>query len=321
MSIMLLLTSMNEAAELFRKARWANGLVCPNCNSKNITKYCRYQKSLQRYTCKECNRTFNDKTGTLLHYKHIDIQTWMTSVWRYMCDSPNGVSIHHISESIKRTYKYTYYMIRDIMARICSLPEEMLSGTCETDELYIRTASKGVPLKTNGEDRITPSRRGLSRHRGRGTFEKNTPMITIYYQRADDTQRDKTIFHVPRDGKTLVAMVQERIKTGSRIMTDEHNGYKKLGKVGYEHLTVNHSEDEYASGPNNEIHTNNCECRVNLSKWWLKKHRGVSKWHLEQYVKTFQFIHNNRHHSGEELLLVTMKALLADRHQQSITVA
>ena len=27
----------------------------------------------------------------------------------------------------------------------------------------------------------------------------------------------------------------------------------------------------------NETHTNNCECRIGLFKWWLKKHRGVSK--------------------------------------------
>ena len=319
--MMLMLTNMDAAAELFRKARWAGGFACPNCGSKNITKYCRYQKSLQRYTCKGCNRTFNDKTGTLLHYKHIDIQTWIISVWRYMCDSSNGVSIQYISQAIARTYKYTYYMIRDIMAHICSIPEEMLSGICETDELYIRTASKGVPLKTNGEDRIVPSRRGLCRYRGRGTFEKNTPMITIYHQRADDTHRDKTIFHVPRDGKTLVGMVQERIKTGSLVITDEHNGYKKLGEAGHEHLTVHHSEKEYASGPGNKIHTNNCECRVNLVKWWSKKHRGISKWHLVQYVKTFQFIHNHRHYPPEEKLLVTMEALLANRHLQSVAVA
>ena len=49
------------------------------------------------------------------------------------------------------------------------------------------------------------------------------------------------------------------------------------------------------AGDDNEIHTNNCECRIRLMKWWLKKHRGVSKWHLILYAKSFQVVHNYRH--------------------------
>ena len=65
-------------------------------------------------------------------------------------------------------------------------------------------------------------------------------------------------------------MVEERIEAGSTVMTNEHTGYKNLEKSGYGHHTVNHGEGEYASGKGNEIHTNNCECRIGLSKWWLK---------------------------------------------------
>ena len=45
-------------------------------------------------------------------------------------------------------------------------------------------------------------------------------------------------------------------------------------------------------------------------KWWLRKHRDVSKWHLESYVKSFQFVHNRRHYSVGGRLLVTMYILL-----------
>ena len=60
-------------------------------------------------------------------------------------------------------------------------------------------------------------------------------------------------------------MVQNRIKKSSKVMTDERSGYKKLGTVGYDHATVNHSE-EYASGPN-KVHSNNCECRAGMLRW------------------------------------------------------
>ena len=67
-------------------------------------------------------------------------------------------------------------------------------------------------------------------------------------------------------------------KPGSTVYTDEYKAYNSLEKIGYDHHTVNHSEGEYASGEDNEIHTNNCECLVGLLKWWWVKrlHLGVT---------------------------------------------
>jgi len=41
----------SAAAELFRMVRWHGGVCCPDCGMNNVTKYCLYQKHLQRYTC------------------------------------------------------------------------------------------------------------------------------------------------------------------------------------------------------------------------------------------------------------------------------
>ena len=72
-------------------------------------------------------------------------------------------------------------------------------------------------------------------------------MVTIYHQCATKDEHDWTIFHVPRDVQSLAAMVQERIMPGSVVMTDEYRAYAKLSEKGYDHLSVNHSEGEYAS--------------------------------------------------------------------------
>ena len=42
----------------------------------------------------------------------------------------------------------------------------------------------------------------------------------------------------------------------------------------------------------------------------LKKHRGVSKWHLEQYVKSFQFVHNHRHYGINGRFVAALAAIL-----------
>ena len=60
----------------------------------------------------------------------------------------------------------------------------------------------------------------------------------------------------------------------------------------------------------NEIHTNNCECRIGLSKWWLKKHRGVSKWYLAFYTKSFQFVHNPFHYGLDGRFVATLAMAL-----------
>ena len=232
MALLTFFCKPDAAAELFRKIRWANGLACPKCGKQNVTKYCKYGY-FQRYTCKDCKKTFNDKTGTILHYKQVNLGERMLAVWMYISGPGNGISINYIAQAMGRTYKTTYYMIRDMMKKFADLSEKKLSGVGETDEGYIRAGSKGVRLETNGEDRTSPSRRGLPRRPGRGTFEKNSPMVTIYHQRATDDEPDITIFDVPRDrSKTLVDGVSERFEHGSTIMTDEHIAYKNQEKQG-----------------------------------------------------------------------------------------
>ena len=51
---------------------------------------------------------------------------------------------------------------------------------------------------------------------------------------------------------------------GSVVVTDEYRAYAKLSEKEYDHLSVNHSGGEYASGSDNEMHTDNCECCVGL---------------------------------------------------------
>ena len=49
---------------------------------------------------------------------------------------------------------------------------------------------------------------------------------------------------------------------------------------------------------------------MGLLKRWLKKHRGVSKWYLESYVKSFQFVHNHRHYGVNGRFLAALAAIL-----------
>ena len=83
LALFVLFADSAAAAELFRMVRWHGGVFCPDCGLNNVAKYCLYQNHLQRYTCKDCKKTFNDKTGTILHYRHISIGNWMVALWLF----------------------------------------------------------------------------------------------------------------------------------------------------------------------------------------------------------------------------------------------
>ena len=56
--------SETSAADLLKQVRWRDGRQCPRCRSESVIKYGSY-RAFQRYRCKDCDRTFNDKTGTI----------------------------------------------------------------------------------------------------------------------------------------------------------------------------------------------------------------------------------------------------------------
>ena len=82
---------------LLRKVMWDKGrMECPRCNSYNIKKDGRYRSYYQKYFCKQCERWFNDKTGTVFHYSHTPLKKWFLAIYLYFVLWP-GCSTREIS--------------------------------------------------------------------------------------------------------------------------------------------------------------------------------------------------------------------------------
>lgn len=185
---LVLFGDAEAAAELFRRVRWADGVHCPKSHT-DIVKFCKYGE-FQRYTYKTCEKTFNDKTGTLLYYRHIGVGDWMLAVWMYFCGSLNGISIDHIAKSVSQVYGTAYYMIRDIMDKVRSLQEKVLSSTYETDGPYAGRAPKAYRWRPTA--RLAPFLAAVVCSRGQSAvpFQKNTHMVTIYRCRAAGNEQN-----------------------------------------------------------------------------------------------------------------------------------
>ncbi len=194
-----------------------------------------------------------------------------------------------ISLELVVPYPRYYRFIRTVMEKLSSssISATKLDGITECDEFYIKAGLKGRSyhdeiVKTGRK----PRKRGLKPWRGRGTFDKDHPMINCVHQRGNEV----TYFDVPSADRSLIDIVCKNVGYGSTIFTDEYSAYNQLQKHGFILESVNHSEKEYANGI---VHVNNCECRSNLYQLWIRKLMGVNQYNFETYSKTFQFIHNN----------------------------
>lgn len=66
-----------------REMRWSTGVKCPHCDSGRITKRGRdeRQKDRQRYACQDCQRQFDDLTGTIFEGHHQPLRVWILCLY------------------------------------------------------------------------------------------------------------------------------------------------------------------------------------------------------------------------------------------------
>ncbi len=100
-------------------------------------------------------------------------------------------------------------------------------------------------------------------------------------------------FHVPGAYlENVVKIVKENIARETRLMTDESNLYKKVGKDFASHETVKHSDKEYARG---DVTTNTVESYFSVFKRGMRGvYQHCSEKHLHRYLAEFDFRYNYR---------------------------
>ena len=69
--------------ETVRAQRWPNGISCPHCDSTAINKRGRddRQQERQRYECRDCQRQFDDLTGTIFEKHQQPLRVWVLCLY------------------------------------------------------------------------------------------------------------------------------------------------------------------------------------------------------------------------------------------------
>ena len=171
--------------------RWKDRpLQCPRCQSprdrrwgSDIWGIYHYQPGLKRYRCKEkdCKRTFNDLTGTLLDGSKRSLRHWILATFLLCLSCSSRRIAREVGVHISTSYRWCWWLRN---AALSYEMERQLEGTVEADDLYHTAGHKGQ-AKQGGTKSLGRKPRGRRKKRepGRGHDDKDRPAIIAWISR------------------------------------------------------------------------------------------------------------------------------------------
>lgn len=132
------------------KLKFRNGAICPHCGSKEVNKFGFFNGN-QRYRCKECRKTFNLYTKTLLSWCHYK-DKWDSFIEAMGQD----LSLRKAGNQIGVSYASLFYWRHKIMTILNEENDSRFHGTLELISMKLRYLDKyrkaGKELKYDEEE-------------------------------------------------------------------------------------------------------------------------------------------------------------------------
>lgn len=283
--------SADAAREHLEALHWPEGPFCPHCGSLNAT---RLPAQRGRKTkahpegvirkgvvqCNDCRKQYTVTVGTVFESSKVALNKWLLAN-HLLCASKKGMSGHQMARMLGVTYKTAWFMmhrIREAMKDTDTGPIGGLGVTVEADETYVggKTKNRNAKQQRRFDDRVSP-------------VATKQPVMSLV-ERGGKVRS----FHLAKvTGETLRSVLVTNVDRGSWLMTDDHSGYKTVGKEFTGHGVVKHSLGEY--GRLGVFHTNTIEGFFSIFKRGIiGVYHHVSEAHLSRYTTEFDFRYNTR---------------------------
>ena len=197
-----------ECMAYLRGVRWPEGFVCPSCGSGEG-----WTTARGTVYCGNCKRQTSPTAGTILHNSRTPIRKWFVGMW-LLCTQKTGVSAKTLQRELKVGYKTAWLMLQKLRRAMVRAERTALVGTVEVDETYVGGEESGVG--------------------GRELVGKALVAIAVELD-GKKIQRIR-LRHIPdASGKSLVGFIADSVAKGSRVHTDDWNGYNGVQSAGYLH--------------------------------------------------------------------------------------
>ena len=215
--------------------------------------------------------------GTIFEGSSTSLRLWFRAMY-LMASTRCGISAKQLEREIGVTYPTAWRMFKQIRSLLDQDDDGPLSGTVEVDETFIRGKPRLGDVKNKQEGRMWAERKAKvlgAVERGGNVSAKVIPN---------------------RTAETVMPILKAKVLPATTVYTDEWKTYRALGREGYVHERINHSEKVYVSG---DVHTNTIEGFWALLKGGLSGvYHSVSTRHLQSYLDEFVFRYNNRQANG-----------------------
>jgi len=256
---------------------WTDGAVCPHCGGVDrITKVKANPAKRIRvglWRCGDCKKQFTVKIGTVFEHARIPLHKMLQAVY-LVTSSKKGISAHQLHRTLEITYKSAWFLlhrIREAMRDGDFTPMGGNGGTVEVDETFIGR-KKGVPKKR--------------------AFHHKMKVLALLDR---DSGKARTMVIDDVKAETLLPIVLENVEREARVMTDEHSGYRDVGKFFAAHGTTSHGRGEYVNLEDRSIHSNTVEGYFSIFKRGMKGvYQRCGEQHLHRYLAEYEFRYNNR---------------------------
>ena len=256
--------------------RWNGKPTSPHDPNSKV-----YKCVKNRYKCKNTNKYFNAKTGTIFENSNIPLSKWFLALCIFSSHK-KGLSSYQLVKFIKVTQKSAWFVLHRLRVGFKTpIFETMLKGKVEIDETFIggknknRHWNKKVPNSQgrNWKDKIPVL----------GILERGGNLVA---QVVPNTQHE-----------TLKPIIKNNIEERSNVYTDEWYRHSNLYQK-FNHQIVNHSIKQYVNGKasTNAIENAWSHLKRNLNNTYHQ----ISRKHSQKYIDEFALRYNTRKYSEKE---------------------
>jgi transposase-like protein len=233
------------------QVRWPQGFVCPECAT-------RLGWLTQRGTvyCSQCQRQTSPTAGTILHNSRTAIRKWFLAGWLF-CTQKTGVSAKTLQRELQVGYKTAWLMLHKLRQATVRAERSLLTGTVEVDETYVGGPESGVM--------------------GRQLVDKALVVIAVELE-GKKVGRVRLRQVPDASSVSLLGFLKDYLVPGSRVRTDDWNGYNGVQAAGYTHrVTAVQADPERVRKFFPHVHL----VASLLKRWLVSTHQGrVQKEHL-----------------------------------------
>lgn len=256
--------SEDACHEAMEDMRWPDGVECPRCGSKAISRI----KKRRQFDCDGCRYQFSVRVGTIFQRSKLPLSIWFLAVY-LMVESRKSVSANQIKRMLGITYKTAWLLCHKIREAMFDEDAVPLEGIVEVDETWIGGKRKGV---------------------GSGSHH---PHLTVVIGAVSRDGEARLSVVPDRKKRTLHRFVKANVSPKAKaIHTDEWRPYRGIGSKGTPHRTVNHHKGEWVNG---NVHANTIEGVWSLlDRSIIGAYHKVSKKHLPAYLHEIEWRYNNR---------------------------